>query len=839
MIVSVNWLKQYAKINLPVDELATLIGARLVEIEEVIDLGKKYQGIFVAKVVSVEKHPGADKLNVCKIDDGGKTKDVKRDSDGYVQVVCGAPNVRKGLLTAWLPPGSTVPASFDDDEPFVLGARELRGEVSNGMLASAAELAIGDNHDGIIEIDVAAKPGDDFAEKYKLNDYLLDIENKSLTHRPDCFGIIGLAREISAITNQQFKTPDWLLDTKTSIKRTPSAASPLKVSIKDPELSSRYQAVVLSSDNDIAQTPIQIQSWLARVGIKPISPIVDVTNYLMALTGQPLHAFDYDKFASLNKGKAEIVVRAGKKGEKLKLLDSRTADLTPQDIIISSGDVPVALAGAMGGSSTAIDENTKNILLESASFNLYNLRGTQMRHGIFTDAITRFTKGQSSEQTAPVLSQAVAMLADLIEAEVASAVVEEYPGKQKSSKLTVKAEKINQILGTNLTIEDMYETLKNAEFTVEMFCGDGKAKADDGELEIISPYWRADIKIPEDIAEEVGRINGYDEIIPSLPARSFVASSPSELESLQQRIRSILARAGANDILSYSFVHGDLLEAVGQKTTNSFAITNAISPKLQYYRQTLTPSLLELVHPNIKSGYGEFSLFEINKTHNKVHGKDSEGLPGELEMTALVYANKKSSKGSAYYNVRSQLDFLAAQLGLAFEYAAVDKKPDYPVTAPFDYQRSAYITEKNSGVFIGIVGEYRQQVIKNLKLPSTVAGCELGTEDILKALQQSGGANYRSLSKYPGTSQDITVQVAKDLEFTSVQKAIEDVLSTAKIEWSLTPVGVYQPENGKTKNMTFHIRLVDHDKTITRDAASKVIENIGRTLKKQLTANII
>ncbi|MDO8336015.1 MAG: phenylalanine--tRNA ligase subunit beta [Candidatus Saccharibacteria bacterium] len=831
MIVSINWLKQYVKIDRPIEELATIIGARLVEIEEIIDLGKKYQGIVVAKIVSVDKHPNADKLHICKIDDGGKTKGVKRDSDGLVQVVCGAPNVRKGLLVAWLPPKSTVPASFDDDEPFILGARELRGVVSNGMLASAKELAIGDSHEGILEVDVNAKPGDDFALAYELNDYLLDIENKSLTHRPDCFGIIGLAREIAAITNQQFKTPNWLLETKTTIKRNPSASAPLKVNIKNTELSSRYQAVVLNSDSEKTISPILVQSWLARTGIKPISPIVDVTNYLMALTGQPLHAFDYDKFTSLNSGKAEIVVRAGKKGEKLKLLDTREIILTPQDIVIASGDTPVALAGAMGGLSTAIDGSTKNILLESASFNLYNLRSTQMRHGIFTDAITRFTKGQSPEQTAPVLSQAVDMLYNLVDAEVTSPVVEQYPGKQKPVVVETKTSIINQILGADYTNSLITSTLKHAEFDVT---GSGD------QLKITTPYWRADIHIAEDIAEEIGRINGYDEITTGLPVRPFVATSPTDLEELKQNIRSILVRSGANDILSYSFVHGDLLQSVGQKTSDSFAITNAISPKLQYYRQTLTPSLLELVHPNIKAGYGEFSLFEINKTHNKVHSKDSDGLPDELEMTALVYANKKSSKSSAFYNVRSQLDFLATQLGLVFEYSTIDKKPNYPVTAPFDYSRSAYITEKNSGVFIGIIGEYRQTVIKNLKLPNTVAGCELGTEDILKAVNLTKGTSYRSISKYPGTSQDITLQVTQQTSFAQVWNVLfDDALKDVELEWSLRPIGVYQPDDAKTKNMTFRIQLTDHDKTITREQANEVITLVTSTAAKKLDARIV
>lgn len=827
MIVSLNWLKQYADIDLSIDRLSTLIGARLVEIEEVIDLGKKYQNILVVKIVSVEKHPNADSLHICKVDDSGKAKGVERDSEGLVQVVCGAPNVRKGLSAVWLPPGSIVPASYDDDEQFVLGKRELRGVVSNGMLASPKELALGDSHEGILEISDNAKPGKEFAKVYELNDHLLDIENKSLTHRPDTFGVIGFAREIAAIQGKRFHSPSWLKTPKISVTNINLPAP--KVTIDDAEVSSRYQAVVLETDTPNQKSTTELQSYLARVGMRPINAIVDVTNYYMMLTGQPLHAFDYDKLAALNGGKIDIHVRAGNGKEALKLLDGRTVTLSREDIVIANGKVPVALAGAMGGSETEVDEKTTKVLLESATFNLYNLRATQMRHGIFSEAITRFTKGQPAELTAPVLGQAIQMLEKEAGLKAVSKIADDYPQKNKPQKIKLSSQKINDILGSKLSSADITKTLANVEFDV---------KKDGDNLTISPPWWRADIHIDEDIIEEVGRINGYDEIVPSLPIRTFAATDKSELEALKQKLRQILARAGANDILSYSFVHGDLLSATGQKPDNSYSISNAISPKLQYYRQTLTPSLLELVHPNVKAGTSEFVLYEINKTHNKVHGNDKEGLPGELEMTALVYANKKSTPGSPYFTVKRYLDFIAQQLGLVFEYSAIDKKPNYPVTAPFDYTRSAYITEKQSGVFIGIIGEYRQQVIKNLKLPDTVAGSELGTEDILKALQ-AVGVSYKPLSRYPGTSQDITLQVSIDTPFSTVQKSIEDALKDVELEWKLTPTGVYQPKDGKTKNITFHIQLTNHQKTITRDEANKIIDTLTAKVSKKLRAKVI
>ncbi|HEY5695736.1 MAG TPA: phenylalanine--tRNA ligase subunit beta, partial [Candidatus Saccharimonadales bacterium] len=412
MIISINWLKKFTDIDVPVDELATLIGARLVEIEEVIDYGAKYKDVIVAKVMECKALEGSDHLNVTKLDDGGKVADVERDENGYVQVVCGAPNVHEGLVVAWLPPKSVVPETYGNSEPFVLDARKLRGVMSNGMIASPRELALFDEHEGILELDANLKPGASFAESYELNDYLLDIENKSLTHRPDAFGIIGFAREVAAIQGKAFHTPEWLANVTPDFGPKQGDVTAPTVTIEDESLCDRYQAVVLSGADGAAKSPLWLQTYLARVGIRPISAVVDVTNYLMVLTGQPLHAFDYDKLIAAGGGKADIHVRAGRTGETLELLDGRRIALTHDDIVIAAGDTAIGLAGAMGGANTEIDATTKNIIIESATFNLYNLRGTQMRHGIFSEAITRFTKGQPAALAAPVLADAVRLMGE-------------------------------------------------------------------------------------------------------------------------------------------------------------------------------------------------------------------------------------------------------------------------------------------------------------------------------------------------------------------------------------------------------------------------------------------
>ena len=397
MIVSLNWLKKYVDIDVSVDELAHLIGTRLVEIEEVISLKDKYDGILVAKVVACEKLEGSDHLSLCLLDDNGVSS-VQRDENGLVQVICGAPNVRKGLTVAWLSPGVIVPETYGK-ENFKLLAKPLMGKVSDGMIASIKELDLGDDHSGIVELPNNLAAGTSFKEAYELNDYLLDIENKSLTHRPDCFGLIGFAREVSAILDKPFKTPDFLNinngDNQLDNSSAELSESNISIKVLDEELSKRYEVVALKEKADFKKdsTFTLIGSYLARVGMRPISPLVDVTNYVMLLTGQPLHAFDLDKLRNLYGDEIKMTVRKGESNETLKLLDGKEVKVE-DDIVICANNHPVALAGAMGGSETEIDDNTKNVLVEVATFDLYYLRATQMSHGIFSESITRFTKGQ-------------------------------------------------------------------------------------------------------------------------------------------------------------------------------------------------------------------------------------------------------------------------------------------------------------------------------------------------------------------------------------------------------------------------------------------------------------
>jgi len=832
MKVSLNWVKEYTEVRLPIDKLVEKIGAQLGGVDEVIDLGKKYQGIVIAKVVTCEKHPNADKLSLCTIDDGGKVKRLKRDSKGNVQVVCGAPNVKAGMLVAWLPPGATVPSSYDK-EPFVLDARQIRGEVSNGMLASAHELALSDDHSGIVEVE-DGKPGDDFAKTYKLNDYIIDIENKMFTHRPDLFGILGVAREIAGIDHKAFKSPDWYVkENSLSVLRDESVKS-LTVDNQIPKLCPRYMAVTLSNVK-VGPSPLWLQTYLSRVGIRPINNVVDMTNYMMMLTGQPLHAFDFDKIAV--NGRATIVVRNPKPSEEITLLDGKTIKPRGDAILICDHEKPIALGGVMGGNNSEIDENTTRIVIECANFDMYNIRRTAMEHGIFTDAVTRFNKGQSSWQCPPVLFKAVQMLQEISpDAKPSGKVVDSKRIKKANERIAVNANFINARLGTRLSLSDIAKLLENVEFKTF------KPPAGKGYLYVQAPFWRTDIEIQEDIVEEVGRLHGYDHLPLELPKRIIKPTPLNPMIQIKNRIRDILADAGTNEVLTYSFVHGDLIEKVGQNKDNAFQLSNVLSPDLQYYRMSLLPSLLDKVHPNIKSGYDEFAIFEMGQVHNKDLMED--GLPVEEHRIALVFAaeDKVSAKyaGAPYYQTKRYLSQLLESFGIepVFE-PATEHEPKMEIgkaaLAPFERNRAAYVKTKE-GKLLGEIGEFSPGVRNSLKLPAFTAGFEL---DVERILEEQNAKTYVPLPRFPKVQQDISLKLPANISYCELFDFVQAEIDEIQPENSypvLSPVDIYQGKEAQHKNITLRLNIASYERTLTAEEVNGLLDKVAEAAKEKLGA---
>ena len=846
MKVSLNIVKNLVNFELPpVDELVARVNAQLGSVEKVIDLGAQYKDARIVHVVQCEPHSNADRLHVCLIDDGGAVANVPRDDKGYVQVVCGAPNVHADMWAVWLPPNSTVPASFDDAEPFVLNARKLRGVLSQGMLAAADELAIGTDHDGIVEISGRDMPkgavlraGDSFAQVFGLDDVVLDIENKMFTHRPDCFGQLGVAREISGIFGQAFTSPDWY-----TVAQKFADGSGLKLDVYNdiPDLVPRFMAVAVKNVA-VQPSPLWLQCQLVAMGGKPINNIVDATNYIMLMTAQPTHAYDYDKLCG-----GKLGARMAREGETIALLNGKTYTLGTDDIVIADGERAVALGGIMGGADTEVSSDTNNVVLECASFDMYAVRKTAMRHGVFTDALSRFNKGQSPLQNAPVLKRLMGMIGGEQASEVhdkkqfSDEFDEYFAGKYTPANIDINSSFINQRLGLQLTDSDIYTLLNNVEVH-------NHGPEDElGYMCIQVPFWRTDIELKEDVVEEVGRLYDFGKLPRELPQRSTKPAPKNPRRELKRQIREQLSRAGANEALTYSFVHEHILKRAEQHADQAYKLSNALSPDLQYYRLSVLPSLLDKVHANIKAGHDEFCLFEIGKGHDVRLPHSEDGLPSEQTFVDAVYAAKKARASAPYYQVQRMAVRLLSSLGAQFELAPMATENDdgeglsgveFEVAAPFDQRRSAWILCGKER--LGIVGEFKQAVRRNFKLPEYAAGFSINFDRLLA--QPRDEQAYRPLSRFPSTSRDVSLRAPRDVSYAElyhvVQAAVDE--SAGDITVTIEPRAIFQPANDRSiKTTTFRLCMTHYERTLTDADAKPIVDRVATMALAKLGAECV
>jgi phenylalanyl-tRNA synthetase beta chain len=829
MRVSLNQIKQYIEFALPpVDELVDTINRQLGGVELVTDLGERYAGAVIVRIDSCEKHPNADKLSVCQVNDG---------SGETVQVVCGAPNVHAGMYAVWLKPGSVVPATAGDKEPFVLGARELRGEMSNGMLASSKELGIGDSHEGILEIDEHERTADgsvvsagaSFAKTFGLDDISIEIENKMFTHRPDLFGQLGVAREIAGIKGNAFKSPDWYT---TGSAETPQAVSntlPLEVFNESHQNVPRFTAITMKGIH-VKPSPLWLQCALVRMGGKPINNVVDLTNYVMLLTAQPTHAYDYDKIHG-----ATIGARMATDGESITLLNGKAYTLNTADIVIADGEGPIGLAGIMGGGDSEVSATTTNLILEVANFNMYTLRKSSMRHGVFTDALTRFNKGQSPYQNIVVMNELVKLLEEIAGGTIASELLDigdgfdrAYDGKSHLEAGTVTTEFINTRLGTELSGPDVATLLTNVEFAIK---GDGNT------VIYQPPFWRTDIIEPEDIVEEVGRLYGFDKLPRVLPSRSTKPPTKNPRRELKRQLRESLSKLGGSEVLTYSFVNEKLLTKSGQDPDHAYSLSNALSPDLQYYRLSLSPSLLDKIAPNYRAGYDTFALFEFGKSHFKGEMDEHEpDVPNEDEHMAFVIAGNDLG-GTAFYNAKRYfeqvVDTQDLQMIPTSDFVA-DDEWGRQMIAPYAKDRSVVIVKKDQ--IWGVVGEFSEHVKKAFKLPNAAAGFEVHL-DVARAPH----TKYEPLSRFPGTTRDISIKVRENVAYGEVADTLRTVLGRLDDSFTSTlePISIYKVENATEKTFTFRVSFVRHDRTLRDDEVNEIMDQVSAASAERHQATIV
>jgi len=799
MIVSVNWIKKYTKITLNDDEIVNRIGERIGEVDSVTKLADKYKGIKVAEIIEAKDHPEADKLGVYIIDSGEKN----------IQVVAGDRTLKVGDRVAYIAPGLIVPSTYYDEEPFKLTKIKLRGLNSHGMLGSAKELDFGDEHKGVLKLDTKAKLGTDLIDAYELDDVIVELDNKSFTNRPDCFGIIGFAREVAGVQNMQFKTPEWLLKSE-SVK-----ASDVGVSVKN-QIEDEVPTYLLQKIEGIQnkESPIMVQTYLNRVGVRPISAVVDATNYMMALTGQPLHAFDADKVTGT------ISVRHAKKGEKLVLLDDSEVEFQGKEVLICDANGPIAIGGVMGGKATEVSNKTKNILLESANFNMHSIRRSSMQHGIFSDAVMRFSRGQSPQLSGYVLPEASKMIIDMTGGRVASKLTGNS-AKFKPEKVSASVNKMGSILGKEIEPSKASNVLSSIglENTIK-----------EDVLKVVVPYWRNDIHIEEDIAEELGRLSGYDNITPTLPRSPTKAYPAGKLHNLKSRIKKTLIAGGANEALTYSGVSSKTSRQIGWDESGMFHISNSRSPDLEFMRPALISSLIEKVHANHKRGHTEFGLFEMNPAHRKEATQNN--LPIESNRLGFVFSSQAKPVGAPYYSAKLYLSLVLASLNMQnVRYEPVKATSlDIFTTSAFNHDRSAavYFGKK----CVGIVGEFSASVTKGFKLRENCAGFELLIDE-LEILED----DYAQLNKYPAVTRDVTYEIKDKTTLYDLKTEIETHLRRANIGYELDASDIFR---GKGKRrITFTLKLWNPAKTLTSKEVNNSVEALAEHLNTTISATQI
>ncbi len=841
MKISLNYLQKCLDFKIKSStELADLIGMQLGALEEEpIHLAKAYQNILVVKVIKAEPLNGSDHLKLCKISDGKIRTDLNslRDKEGFLQVLCGAPNVMPGLTTAWIPPGAIVPSTYGN-ENFEIQSRSMLGEISHGMLASLKELAISEDHSGIIELDDYFLEGSTLIEALELDDVILDIENKMFTHRPDCFGLLGIAREIAGIYRQRFVSPDWYLSDnfKNNLRSKPKYNLSLNNHV--PDLVKRFSAVVLE-DIEIAKSPVLVQSYLSRMNINPINNVVDATNLTMLETAQPMHAYDLDKLSSSPEKELVLAVRLANEHEQIKLLNDKTYKLTKTDLVIDFNSQAVGLAGVMGGQSSQIDSSTKRVLLEAASFDMYAIRRTSMRHGIFSEAVTRFTKGQSPLATKRTLLRCLDLVDNYNSNNVliVSKIADDNRLSPKQIKqnnifspVSVKLDYINSLLGTELTSKYVASLLSNTEF---------KIKSKNKDFVIEAPFWRTDIESQEDIVEEVGRLHGYQHIIPkNLLRPAQVADKESGLV-LKSEIRRILSSFGANETLNYSFVSPKLLNNINIDLKQAFQIANPISPDLSYFRTSLLPSLIVNVHPNLKQGYKQFCLYEMGTFHLTKY-IDSNGV-NEFKSLALVYASQKKESIPAYYVARHYLETLLFELFKSdFSFKPVNDPEvvidDYlqQMLKPFNLDRTAVVYYQDKFI-LGFVGEFDPKIIASYKLPNSASGFEidLGRLKSIKPVNP-----YQVVSRFPVVNQDITLELNGTVLYDKLHSILmEELASLAKAHQAsinIKLLNIYNKELKDRVRYTFRVTFTNYERTLTDTEVNQLLLKLDDILSKKL-----
>lgn len=760
------------------------------EIEGIEYLNESFKTIYAAKLTKVEPHPDADKLTLCEADTGTEK----------VQVVCGASNHKVGDIVALAAVGTKI------SEDFIIKKSKIRGVELNGMFCSEKELGISDDHNGIIILPPDTALGTTLDKIYPDQvDILLEIDNKSITHRPDLWGHQGFAREIGALFNRPVKSP-----VNKAVEADFKGKEKLEVEIKDPEASPRYSALAVKGI-EIKESPDWLKGMVKSIGMRPINNIVDITNYVMVELGEPMHAFDKKKLRG-----ERIFVRYAKDGETLTTLDEKTHKLTSEDIVIADIEGPIALAGVMGGGNSEIDDTTTEIVLEAACFNPVNIRKTAHRFGVRTEASMRFEKSISPELTTDALLRCYELIKEAIPtAEAVSLIADDYPGKMDTVTINTSTDYIRKKLGENIDDSRITGIIESLHF---------KIKKTGSEMEIEVPHFRAtkDVSIADDIVEEVGRIYGYDNITPSAPLVPCVPPAKNEFRYFERQVKDILSESFSMvEVMGYSFTGDQILNMLNINEDKELRLRNPLSSEQDRLRRSLIPDIISFIQYNQRYS-DNFDIFELGRVYIKDDRKSSDLISENTRTAGAVFIKKPSEP--VFYEAKSIAAGLLEQLKLK-NYSLVPEKDTLP---PYAHPgRSMRIIAE--GKDAGLIFELHPAMAEKFEITGSAAIFDIDLNIIFAAEKRE--TKFKELQKFPEVPFEISVIADKKQysdEILSIIRKSSRYIRNAEV------VSIYEgapiPE-GK-KSVSAKVVFASAEKTLTHDEIEETQNKIISDIKK-------
>ncbi|HDJ2889279.1 TPA: phenylalanine--tRNA ligase subunit beta [Staphylococcus aureus] len=795
MLISNEWLKEYVTIDDSVSNLAERITRTGIEVDDLIDYTKDIKNLVVGFVKSKEKHPDADKLNVCQVDIG---------EDEPVQIVCGAPNVDAGQYVIVAKVGGRLPGGIK------IKRAKLRGERSEGMICSLQEIGISSNYvpktfeSGIYVFSEAQVPGTDALQALYLDDQVMEFD---LTpNRADALSMIGTAYEVAALYNTKMTKPDT-----TSNELELSANDELTVTIENEDKVPYYSARVVH-DVTIEPSPIWMQARLIKAGIRPINNVVDISNYVLLEYGQPLHMFDQDAI-----GSQQIVVRQANEGEKMTTLDDTERELLTSDIVITNGQTSIALAGVMGGDFSEVKEHTSNIVIEGAIFDPVSIRHTSRRLNLRSESSSRFEKGIATEFVDEAVDRACYLLQTYANGKVLKDRVSSGELGAFITPIDITADKINRTIGFDLSQNDIVTIFNQLGFDTEI---------NDDVITVQVPSRRKDITIKEDLIEEVARIYGYDDIPSTLPVFEKVTSGQlTDRQYKTRMVKEVLEGAGLDQAITYSLVSKEDATAFSMQQRQTIDLLMPMSEAHASLRQSLLPHLIEAASYNVARKNKDVKLFEIGN----VFFANGEGeLPDQVEylsgiLTGDYVVNQWQGKKETvdFYLAKGIVDRVSEKLNLEFSYRRADIDGLHP-------GRTAEILLENK--VVGFIGELYPTLAADNDLKRTYV-FELNFDALMAV--SVGYINYQPIPRFPGMSRDIALEVDQNIP-------AADLLSTihahgGNILKDTLVFDVYQGEHlekGK-KSIAIRLNYLDTEETLTDERVSKVQAEIEAALIEQ------